>query len=178
MLRGELTLLRARGPEDARVLHADLYENVEGYVRSDTRPWVPVPFGPGSPYWPGDEQPGPTDAAVFAVTELASGDLAGETLLWGIDLHNRSAHIGISLRPAYQGRGLGADAVRVLCRYGFALRGLHRLTLETLADNQAMIAVAIRLGFTREGVARGSSWVNGEFLDDVSFGLLAEEFRA
>jgi RimJ/RimL family protein N-acetyltransferase len=177
MLRGELTLLRARRPEDARVLHADLYEDPESYVRSDTRPWVPVPFGPGSPHWPGDEAPGPADAVPFAVTELASGELAGEAILWGLDLHNRSAHIGISLRPDYQGRGLGADAVRVLCRYGFALRGLHRLSLETLADNQAMIAVATRLGFIREGVARGSSWVNGEFLDDVSFGLLAEEFR-
>ena len=119
-----------------------------------------------------------TDAAIFAVTEQASGDLAGEALLWGIDLHNRCAHIGIALRPAYQGRGLGTDAIRVLCRYGFALRGLHRLSLETLADNRAMIAVATRLGFTREGTARGAAWVNGEFLDDVSFGLLAEEFRA
>ena len=66
--------------------------------------------------------------------------------------------------------------VRVLCRYGFRLRGLHRLQLETLSDNHAMIAVAEKLGFTREGVIRGSSWVNGRFMDDVVFGLLAEEF--
>ena len=39
-----------------------------------------------------------------------------------------------------------------------------------------MIAVAEKLGFTREGVARGSSWVNGRFMDDVIFGLLTEEF--
>jgi RimJ/RimL family protein N-acetyltransferase len=176
MLRGELTLLRARRAEDARILHAELYEDPENWVRADTRPWVPVAFGPASPHWVTDEALSSSDAAIFAVAELASGDLAGEALLWGIDLHNRSAHIGISLRPAFQGRGLGADTVRVLCRYGFAIRGLHRLQMETLSDNHAMIAVAARLGFTREGVARGSSWVNGEFLDDVNFGLLAEEF--
>jgi RimJ/RimL family protein N-acetyltransferase len=176
MLRGELTLLRARRAEDARILHAELYEDPDSWVRSDTRPWVPVAFGPGSPHWGTDEAPSPSDAAVFAVAELATGDLAGEAMLWGIDLHNRSAHIGISLRPAYQGRGLGADTVRVLCRYGFAIRGLHRLQLETLADNHAMIAVAARVGFTREGTARGSSLVNGEFMDDVTFGLLADEF--
>lgn len=177
MLRGELTLLRARRPDDAHILHDDLYEDAESWVRSDTRPWVPAPFGPGSPYWPNDDLPSATDAAIFAVTELASGDLAGEALLWGIDLHNRCAHIGIALRPAYQGRGLGRDTVAVLCRYGFALRGLHRLQLETLSDNAAMVAVATRLGFTREGVTRGSSWVNGGFTDDVIFGLLAAEFR-
>lgn len=177
MLNGELTFLRARNEADAQILHADLYENVETFVRADTRPWVPVPFGPGSPYWPGEAAAAATDAAVFAVVERASGDLAGEAVLWSIDLHNRSAHVGISLRPAFQGRGLGGDAVRVVCRYGFAVRGLHRLQLETLADNRAMIAVATRLGFSQEGVIRGASWVNGGFADDVIFGLLAAEWH-
>ena len=177
MLRGELTVLRARQADDARILHADLYEDPEGWSRADTRPWVPIPFGAGSPYWPRDEEPAATDAAFFAVAERATGELAGEALLWGIDLHNRSAHMGLSLRPAFRGRGLGADTVRVLCRYGFGLRGLHRLQMETLSDNHAMMAVAERAGFTREGTARGCSWVNGAFLDDVIYGMLAEEFR-
>jgi RimJ/RimL family protein N-acetyltransferase len=176
MLRGERVVLRARREDDARILHAELYEDADAWVRSDTRPWVPVPFGPGSPHWPADEAPSASDAAVFAVTELATGKLAGEALLWGIDLHNRSAHVGLALRPAFRGRGLGGDTVLVLCRYGFAIRGLHRLQLETLADNRAMLAAAVRAGFTREGVARGSSWVNGQWMDDVIFGLLDTEF--
>jgi RimJ/RimL family protein N-acetyltransferase len=176
MLRGELVMLRARREDDAPVLHAELYEDTGTWVRSDTRPWVPVPFGPGSPHWAGEEAPSASDAAVFAVAELATGELAGEALLWGIDLHNRSAHLGLSLRPACRGRGLGEDTVRVLCRYGFALRGLHRLQLETLTDNHAMIAAAERAGFTREGATRRSAWVNGQWADDVIFGLLDTEF--
>ena len=114
--------------------------------------------------------------AIFSVVELATGGLAGEAVLWAVDLHNRSAHVGISLRPAFRGRGFGVDVVRILCRYGFQVRGLRRLQLETLADNHAMMAVAEKLGFTREGMTRGSSWVNGRFCDDVIFGLLADEF--
>jgi RimJ/RimL family protein N-acetyltransferase len=178
MLRGELAGLRARLPADVDVLHAELYEDVDTRVRADSRPWVPIPAGPGSPYWVSDEAPRAADTAVFSVVELASGELAGEALLWGIDPHNRSAHIGISLRPACRGRGLGVDSVRVLCRYGFAIRGLHRLQLETLADNHAMIAIAGRAGFVREGVTRGSEWVNGRFEDCVIFGLLAADFPA
>ena len=176
MLRGELVGLRARSEDDGRILHAELYNDTDTWVRSDTRPWVPVPFGPGSPHWTGDEAPSASDAAVFAVTELATGELAGEALLWGIDLHNRSGHLGLSLRPACRGRGLGGDTVRVLCRYGFAVRGLRRLQLETLTDNHAMIAAAERAGFTREGVTRSSGWVNGRWADDVIFGLLDTEF--
>jgi len=181
MLSGELTRLRARTTGDVEILHRELYEDVAGRIKSDLRPWVPLPAGPASPFWvPGlDAEPGAAPAAevaVFSVVELASEQLAGDALLWAIDLHNRSAHIGIQLLPAFRGRGLGADVVRVLCRYGFGVRGLHRLQLETLADNQAMIAVAQKLGFTREGATRGSSWVNGGFTDDVIFGLLSDEF--
>jgi RimJ/RimL family protein N-acetyltransferase len=176
MLRGDLVVLRARREDDARILHAELYEDTHAWVRSDTRPWVPVPYGPGSPHWPGEEAPSAADAAVFAVTELATGELAGEALLWGIDLHNRSAHVGLALRPASRGRGLGGDTVRVLCHYGFAIRGLHRLQLETLPDNHAMMTAAVRAGFTREGTTRSSAWVNGRWMDDVIFGLLDTEF--
>jgi RimJ/RimL family protein N-acetyltransferase len=184
MLRGELAGLRARAGDDAEILHAELYEDVEEWVRGSTRPWMPLAAGPGSPYAAPDTEPGEaglavavaSDAAEFSVVELATGELAGAATLWGIDLHNRMAHIGIELRPAFRGRGLGADAVRVICGYGFALRGLHRLQLETLGDNHAMIAVAGKLGFTREGTTRGSSWVNGGYADDVIFGLLTEEF--
>ena len=62
--------------------------------------------------------------------------------------------------------------------YGFAVRGLHRLQLETLADNTAMIQAATRVGFTQEGVLRRSAWANGGFADEVILGLLAAEWNA
>lgn len=170
-----MTGLRARRDSDIPILHAELYDDIVTRVRSDNRPWQPIPPGSGSPY----QAPGPEHrAACFSVVELATGELAGDALLWEIDQHNRTAHIGISLRPAFRGRRLATDAVRVLCRYGFAIRGLHRLQAETLADNDAMIEVASRCGFTREGTLRRSMWVNGDFADVVILGLLAAEWEA
>jgi RimJ/RimL family protein N-acetyltransferase len=174
MLRGELAGLRARQVSDVPVLQAELYDDMATRMRADSRPWRPIPPGsPDSPY----AVSGPSDdAAVFSVVRLATDELAGEALLWSIDLHNRAAHVGISLRPAFRGHGLGADAVRLLCYYGFAVRGLHRLQIETLADNAAMIAVATGVGFTREGTLRGTSWVDGAFADEAILGLLAAEW--
>ncbi|WP_245871349.1 GNAT family N-acetyltransferase [Asanoa hainanensis] len=175
MLRGEKVLLRARHEDDVPVLHADLYDDVAMRSRADGRPWRPIPLGSAaaSPFAPG---PPTDDAAIFSVVRLADEALAGEGLLWGIDPHNRVAHVGISLRPAMRGSGLGTDTVRVLCRYAFRTRGLHRLGLETLADNAAMISAASRVGFRREGTLRGNAWVDGSFLDEAIFGLLASEF--
>lgn len=120
----------------------------------------------------------PTTSPASSVVELSGNELAGEALLWGIDSHNRTAHLGISLRPAFRGRGLGTDVVRVLCTYGFAVRGLQRLQVETLADNAAMIRAAMQVGFAREGILRRSAWVNRDFADEVILGLLASEWDA
>ncbi|MFF1644841.1 GNAT family N-acetyltransferase [Streptomyces sp. NPDC058240] len=174
MIHGEKIGLRARHESDVPVLQSELYDDVATRSRADSRPWRPIPPGlDQSPYAvaePSDE------AACFSVVELESQELVGEALLWGIDTHSRTAHIGISLRPAFRGRGLGVDVVQALCEYGFAVRGLQRLQIETLTDNTPMIAAATRVGFTREGTLRHSAWVYGAYADEAIFGLLASDW--
>ena len=189
MLRAGKVGLRARDQTDIAVLHAELYEDIATYMIADSRPWRPIPAGSSASPYAGGE-PG-DDVALFSVVELArgeqargeqargeqaSGELAGAALLWAIDLHNRSAHLGLSLRPSFRGRGLGTDVVLALCEYGFAVRGLHRLQVDTLASNAAMISAAVRAGFAQEGTLRGADWVNGEFVDEVILGLLASDW--
>jgi RimJ/RimL family protein N-acetyltransferase len=184
MLRAGKVGLRARDEADIAVLHAELYEDIATYVIADSRPWRPIPAGSSaSPYAIGEPR---DDVALFSVVELAGGEraggeraggeLAGAALLWAIDQHNRSAHLGLSLRPSFRGRGLGTDVVLALCEYGFAVRGLHRLQVDTLASNAAMISAAVRAGFAQEGTLRGADWVNGEFVDEVILGLLASDW--
>src|SRR6185312_8942696 len=178
MLRAGKVGLRARDEADIAVLHAELYEDIATYVIADSRPWRPIPAASSaSPYAIGEPR---DDVALFSVVELAggerAGELAGAALLWAIDQHNRSAHLGLSLRPSFRGRGLGTDVVLALCEYGFAVRGLHRLQVDTLASNAAMISAAVRAGFAQEGTLRGADWVNGEFVDEVILGLLASDW--
>ncbi|GAB2702627.1 GNAT family N-acetyltransferase [Kitasatospora kifunensis] len=174
MIESERVGLRARHESDVAVLQTELYDDVVTRVRADSRPWRPVP--PGSAAAPHAVAAPSDDVVCFSVVELASGELAGDAVLWGIDTHNRTAHLGISLRPAFRGRGLGTDVVRALCHYGFVIRGLHRLQLETLADNAAMLAAAGRVGFSVEGTLRRAAWVSGAFVDEVVLGLLAEDW--
>ncbi|MBK3583537.1 GNAT family N-acetyltransferase [Streptomyces sp. MBT57] len=79
------------------------------------------------------------------MVELAGGALIGTATLWSIDTHSRSGHVGLSLLPAARGKGYGTDVVAALCHFGFALRNLHRLQIETLADNTAMLRSAAGL---------------------------------
>ncbi|MFI9387698.1 GNAT family N-acetyltransferase [Kutzneria sp. NPDC052558] len=174
MIQGEKIGLRARHESDVAVLHAELYDDVATRARADSRPWRPIsPGSSDSPF----TVAGPSDeVAFFSVVELESGELAGEALLWAIDTHNRTAHIGMAMRPAFRNRGLGVDVLHTLCEYGFAVRGLQRLQIETLADNGPMLGVAAKAGFIREGTLRRSAWVYGAREDEAILGLLAEEW--
>lgn len=165
-------MLRARIEDDVAVLHEGLYEDVAIRSRTDLKPWRPIPAGSQSPFAP---RPPDDGTASFSVVELATDSLAGSALLWGIDPHNRTAHLGVALLPDFRGLGLSTDVLNVLCHYGFTVLGLHRLQVDTLADNIAMIRAAERAGFTREGTLRESAWVAGRFLDDVILGRLAPD---
>lgn len=175
MIRSGSIGLRARHESDVQVLQSELYDDVVTRSRADSRPWQPIaPGSTHSPYTIAEPSDG---AACFSVVELSAQELAGEALLWGIDSHNRTAHLGISLRPDFRGRNLGTDVVRALCEYGFVVRGLQRLQIETLSDNLPMIKAATRSGFTLEGTLRRSAWVYGAFADEAILGLLSEEWK-
>lgn len=175
MLSGSKVGLRARHEDDIPVLQAELHDDVVNHSRSDNRPWRPItPGSKHSRLIVDDTEEGHVP---FSVVELDGGTLVGSAVLWNIDTHNRSAHIGLGLLPSCRGKGYGTDVVAVLCRYGFVVRGLHRLQIETLSDNTAMLRSAERNGFVREGVLRSAAWVMGEFLDEVLLGLLVQDWK-
>jgi RimJ/RimL family protein N-acetyltransferase len=174
VLQGQLVYLRARLPVDVPVLHAQLHDDVATHLLASGGPWLPIP--PDSEDSPFAVKESREDLVRFSVVEISTGALVGTALLWGVDTHNRRAHLGLTLMPDARGRGLGADVVSLLCRYGFSILGLHRLQIETASDNLAMQKTAHKAGFTQEGIQREAYWTNGRFTDDVLFGLLADEW--
>ncbi|GGB23967.1 acetyltransferase [Flexivirga endophytica] len=169
MLVGEHVVLRARRESDVAVLHEELYDDVPTRIRADTRGWMPVGLA-DSPYAAHGAR---VEAAEFSIVERSTDELAGEAILWQIDPHNRSAHAGLALRPRFRGRGLAVDTLRVLVDYALRIRGLHRVQLEIVADNEPMLSAAQRVGFVQDGVLRESVWVGGRFADQIVLSVLA-----
>ncbi|MGA4956232.1 GNAT family N-acetyltransferase [Streptomyces lavendulocolor] len=175
MLKGTRVGLRARHEDDLPILLTELHDDVVNSSRSEGGPWRPLSPGSRDPRLVVDDQE--RSRVQFSVVELAGGTLIGTAGLWGIDDHNRCAHIGLGLFPSARGKGYGTDVVAVLCHYGFVVRNLQRMQIETLSDNTAMLRSAERNGFVREGLLRSSSWVMGAFMDEVVLGLLVRDWR-
>ena len=175
MIRGDKVLLRPVERDDVAVL-AGWAQDYETWPQVNEGPYAPTSVAdalrdydaPAS-----DSRRASADKVPFAIA--VDGQLAGGIALWGIDLHNRRAHLGISLGPEFRGKGYGSDACRVLLRYAFVDRGLHRVQLEVLADNEPALRSYRAAGFREDGRLRESAWVRGSLVDEVIMSVLATD---
>jgi len=118
--------------------------------------------------------PGTTAFAIEVDGAFAGAVMCSEEL----DPDYRHAGIDIFLAGAYQDRGYGSEAIRVLARHLFGARGHHRLTIDPALANERAIRAYERVGFCAVGVMRDyergpdGSWHDGLLMD-----LLAREFE-
>jgi len=120
----------------------------------------------------------PALAAEGRMAELAIGEaFAGTVTLHSFDEHHRRCEIGFWLVPAARGQGLGSAAVALAVSWAFDALDLLRVEMTTTPDNEAVVALARRLGFEREGVLRKRNVERGQRVDVVWFGVLREEWR-
>ena len=89
----------------------------------------------------------------------------------------RVAELGLAIRRAQdRGRGVGAEAMRLVLAHAFVEMGLQRVWLTVHDDNPARRLYA-RLGFREEGRLRRHVWKRGSHHDLVAMGLLREEWQ-
>ncbi|MGW1073904.1 GNAT family N-acetyltransferase [Streptomyces sp. NPDC002537] len=106
------------------------------------------------------------------------GGLVGAVILRTMDVAQGTAEAGCWLEPSAVGRGLVTRAARVLIDWAVEERGIHRVDWWVSAGNGPSIAVARRLGMTRDGVLRESYLYRGERHDEEIWSVLAPEWRA
>ena len=133
----------------------------------EVRRWWKDPHGD----WLADEP----DTVRYSI--LLAGELVGYVQWWedGSPLY-RHAGVDLFLDPAEIGRGLGTEAVRVLCAHLVDDHGFHRLVIDPEVANEAAIAAFRKVGFKPVGVMRRYIRdLDGEWKDCLLMDLLAEE---
>jgi ribosomal-protein-serine acetyltransferase len=105
------------------------------------------------------------------------GELAGGIGCHPIDYNNRNCSIGYWIDETRRGRGIVTRCCADMLDYLFGVLGLHRVVIQCGTGNHRSCAIPQRLGFTREGIARQSEWVNDRWVDLVVWSILAEEWN-
>jgi RimJ/RimL family protein N-acetyltransferase len=89
-----------------------------------------------------------------------------------------SIEFGVSIAPAHQGNAYACEAVRAVFELVFGQLGRHRIHASVDPRNLASMTMLRALGMRQEAHHRESLWLQGEWVDDVVFALLASEWRA
>jgi RimJ/RimL family protein N-acetyltransferase len=96
----------------------------------------------------------------------------------GINSKDHNATFGIALGDKqYWSKGYGTEAARLIIRYGFEQLNLHRISSSAFSFNERSIKMHLKVGFREEGRRREAIFKNGDYYDEVIFGLLCEEWK-
>ncbi len=90
----------------------------------------------------------------------------------GADVERFSAEIGYWLAEPYWGRGITAEAIRLVSTYAFDVCNLLRLFALPFADNAQSTRVLEKAGYTREATLRSSSVKHGQIRDQALYALV------
>ncbi|SCK20832.1 GNAT family N-acetyltransferase [Streptomyces sp. WMMB 322] len=105
------------------------------------------------------------------------GTLVGGVLFRVMDVAQGTAEAGCWLEPSAAGKGLVTRASRVIIDWAVEERGIHRIEWLVSVGNEPSIAVARRLGMTKEGVLRELYAYRGKRHDIEVWSVLAPEWR-
>lgn len=114
-----------------------------------------------------------TDLVIFVIEETESNKAIGTCQLLNIHWRQRSAELQIRIGDeSFRSKGHGTEAVKLLCRFGFADLNLHRIYLHVFETNSRAIRAYEKSGFVREGSLREAAFIDGKWLDVAVMGLI------
>ena len=105
-----------------------------------------------------------TAIGIFQVRELGPGFATAE---WGF-----------ALGSPFWGTGVFQEAADIVLEFAFETIGVHRLEARACVLNGRGNGALRKVGAVQEGVLRKSFLRNGEYLDQVLYGIVEDDWRA
>lgn len=173
MIQSARLTLRPMQPQDAQLLF--------GY-RSDPRVaeyqgWVPKDLETARAFCQAQSQQTPNQPDTWMQLSLClrQGPMIGDLGLHFLE-DGEQVEFGISLAPAHQGQGYANEAMLAVFDWLFSTLGKHRIFCSVDPRNLPSMAMAKALGMRQEAHFVKSLRFKGAWVDDVVFGLLAQEW--
>jgi RimJ/RimL family protein N-acetyltransferase len=115
--------------------------------------------------------------ACFAVTLAGSDTAIGIFQLRELDPGFGKAEWGFALGSPYWGSGAFTEGAELMLAFAFDVVGVRRLEARAAVMNGRGNGALRKVGAAQEGVLRKSLRKNGEYLDQVLWAILAEEWH-
>ncbi|WP_374539995.1 GNAT family N-acetyltransferase [Flavobacterium sp.] len=170
ILKGENIVLRALEPEDLAFLYE--IENDEliwevSHTQTPYSKWVLKQYLENA-----HQDIYEAKQLRLAIEDKKSNQLIGLVDLFDFDFKNSRAGVGIVIKEASRGNGLGSEVLQQLITYSFSHLQLHQLYANISINNEASIKLFTKFGFQKIGIKKDWNKINGQFVDEVLFQLI------
>lgn len=99
-----------------------------------------------------------------------SGKLVGLIDLFDFDPKNQRAGLGIVvLKNEDRNKGVGSEAIELLCQYAFQTLNLHQLYANVASDNETSLHLFKKMGFQEVGVKKDWIFSFGDYKNEILF---------
>jgi RimJ/RimL family protein N-acetyltransferase len=112
----------------------------------------------------------------FAVVPKGSDDAVGLFQVRSLEPGFGTAEWGFALGSSYWGTGMFADAAALVLDYAFGVMRIHRVEARAAVRNGRGNGALRKIGAIQEGVLRRSFLRNGEYLDQVLWSIVSEDW--
>ncbi len=112
----------------------------------------------------------------WALVDKSTGKMIGTCGFTCFHEEHNSAECGYVLNPEYWGRGIAAEALGAVMKFGFMTLGLHRIECRYMKGNDRSRRVMEKVGMTFEGMMRDSILVGDKYRTVGVCAILAEEY--
>ncbi|WP_454054310.1 GNAT family N-acetyltransferase [Clostridium sp. Marseille-Q7071] len=83
---------------------------------------------------------------------------------------------GLGISREYWGKGYAKEAIKIILRYYFRELRYQKATVYVYSFNERSMKLHEALGFKKEGVIRRMVYTNGNYYDEVIYGMTSGEF--
>lgn len=119
---------------------------------------------------------GDGDGMTLAGFDAVGGRFVGEFVLFLKSVEHQAGEVGYIVHPDAQGRGYATEGAAAMLQLAFETMGMHRVVGRIDARNAASAAVLEKLGMQKEAHFRENQQVQGEWVDEVVYSVLASEW--
>ncbi|MBN1284633.1 MAG: GNAT family N-acetyltransferase [Anaerolineae bacterium] len=173
---GKLVRLRAVEPEDWQ-FHFE-WNQLSEMSRSLDQVWFPQSRAAVRQWAEETALKRPEGDCFHLEIETLDGRLVGCISAHSCNPRAGTFSYGVAIAPQYQRRGYASEAVRLVLRYFFQELRYQKVNASVHDFNAPSIQMHVRMGFALEGQLRRMGFTQGEYFDELIFGMTAEEFAA
>ncbi|MCD4791515.1 MAG: GNAT family N-acetyltransferase [Bacteroidales bacterium] len=112
----------------------------------------------------------------FVIIKKENNELIGDIGIHFLDTDNKQAEIGCTLDKTYQGKGYATEALKETLDYLFNKLNKRRIIGSIDPRNIKSTGLVERLGFRKEAHFKESILINGEWIDDLVYAILKDEW--